>query len=80
MGILKEKYNCSVAALYEDDDEEKMLMGLFWQDRDMKRDFSNFPEMVFFDGTYKLLDINFTFYVFLVVDGNGKYFCFLTHL
>lgn len=66
--MLQSKFKCSVAALH---DEKKILQGLFWQDQDMKRDFQNFPELIFFDGTYKLLDINFTCYIFLVADGNG---------
>ncbi|KAG8175822.1 hypothetical protein JTE90_013373 [Oedothorax gibbosus] len=69
LSTLKNVHGCSVSALK---DNEDTLQGLFFQDKEMKKMYNNYPEVVFFDGTYKLLNINFTCYVFLIEDGNGS--------
>ena len=45
-------------------DMEDNLLGIFYQDSDMKNTFSSFPEILFVDATYK---VN----VLLIEDGNG---------
>ena len=53
-------------------DESNMLMGLFFQDSEMKNIFSSYPELVCIDATYKLLELRFPVYIMLVEDGNGQ--------
>lgn len=67
---LQDKYGCSVNVL----EENNVLQGIFFQDEIMKEMYSHFPEILFIDGTYKLLNIRFVCYIFLVEDGNGKNF------
>lgn len=52
--------------------EDNVLQGLFFQDEEMQRVFSAYPEIVFVDATYKLLELRFPVYVMLVEDGNGQ--------
>ncbi|KAG8176409.1 hypothetical protein JTE90_018401 [Oedothorax gibbosus] len=67
LDLLQNVHKCTVTALHD----KLLLQGLFFQDQEMKNMYMNFPEVLFFDGTYKLLDNKFTCYVFLVEDGNG---------
>jgi len=46
--------------------------GLFFQNNIMKNNFAAFPEIVFLDGTYKLLNFNDIVYSFLVEDSVGS--------
>ncbi|KAG8171930.1 hypothetical protein JTE90_004910 [Oedothorax gibbosus] len=68
LDVLQNVHNCSVSVLQE----SNVLQGIFFQDPDMMRMYGNFPELLFFDGTYKLLNNKFTCYIFLVQDGNGS--------
>lgn len=52
--------------------ESNMLMGLFFQDSEMKSVFNLYPEFVFLDATYKLLELRYPVYIILVEDGNGQ--------
>lgn len=56
---------------------------MFFQDEVMKNCFDSYPEIVFIDATYKLLDINTPVYVMLVEDSNGQseivFTCLLVH-
>lgn len=65
---LKNDYRCSVSIL----EENNILSAIFFQDEYMVASFNAFPDILFFDGTYKLLDIRFTCFIFLIEDGNGK--------
>ncbi|KAG8171394.1 hypothetical protein JTE90_018414 [Oedothorax gibbosus] len=67
LDVLQIGHNCSVSLLQE----SNVLQGIFLQDPEMMRMYGNFPELLFFDGTYKLLNNKFTCYIFLVQDGNG---------
>jgi len=53
-------------------DPEKHLQGLFWQDREMKKSFAAFPELVCIDATYKLLELGLPGYEMICVDPNGQ--------
>ena len=53
-------------------DELQNFKGMFFQDEAMKNCFNSYPEIVFIDATYKLLDINTPVYVMLVEDSNGQ--------
>lgn len=44
--------------------------GLFFQTNPMKNTFEAFPEFLALDGTYKLVDINVTVFLFLVEDSS----------
>lgn len=52
-------------------DKENYFKGLFFQDTSMKQCFSSYPEIVFLDATYKLLEIGLPTYLLLCEDSNG---------
>ena len=52
-------------------DEDCNMKGLFFQDPSMKQSFQAYPEIVFLDATYKLLQIGTPTYLMLVEDSNG---------
>ena len=52
-------------------DNEKNFKGLFFQDGSMKQCFSSYPEIIFLDATYKLLQIGLPIYLLLCEDSNG---------
>lgn len=51
---------------------ESVFHGIFFQDNEMKQVFSAYPEILFVDATYKLLELRFPVYVLLVEGGNGQ--------
>lgn len=53
-------------------DESKVFTGLFFQDAKMKYNFNCFPEIIFFDATYKLNELRMPLYLMLVIDSNGQ--------
>lgn len=53
-------------------DEEDNFVGLFFQDKYMKDDFQAYPEIIFFDGTYKLMDLRFPVYIIMIEDSMGQ--------
>ncbi|CAN7982721.1 unnamed protein product [Ixodes pacificus] len=53
-------------------DSDDVLVGLFYQDSDMKRAYENFPEVVFVDAIRKTNDKRMPLYVVLVEDSNGE--------
>lgn len=63
-----QKHNCQYEMLIEGDE----FRGLFFQNNIMKKNFAAFPEIVFLDGTYKLLNFNGVVYLFLVEDSVGS--------
>ncbi|KAF0703489.1 protein FAR-RED IMPAIRED RESPONSE 1-like, partial [Aphis craccivora] len=63
-----QKYNCQYEILIEDNE----FRGIFFQNNTMKSNFAAFPEIVFLDGTYKLLNFNGVVYLFLVEDSVGS--------
>ena len=54
-------------------DQEGDFKCLLYQDQYMKNVYSNFPELVMVDATYKLLDLRMPVYIFmLAIDGEGS--------
>jgi len=49
-----------------------MLLGIYFQDEEMKKMFDSYPEFVCIDATYKLLELCFPVYIMLVEDGNRQ--------
>lgn len=68
--ILKNVYNCNVKI--KCGGEDKHLIGLFFQDNVMEDTFAGFPEMIFVDGTYSLLDNKASVYLIMVEDSHGS--------
>jgi zinc finger SWIM domain-containing protein 3 len=52
--------------------EDRNLVGLFYQDLGMQQTFSEFPELLLIDATYKLNDLRMPLYLLMVVDSNGE--------
>uniref|UniRef100_A0A1X7VH59 ZSWIM1/3 RNaseH-like domain-containing protein n=1 Tax=Amphimedon queenslandica TaxID=400682 RepID=A0A1X7VH59_AMPQE len=52
--------------------EDSLLTGIFFQDKEMKDMFAAYPEILFIDATYRLLQIRFPVYLLLCEDGNGQ--------
>ena len=52
--------------------ESNLLVGIYFQDVEMKQIFSAYPELICIDTTYKLLELRFPVYIMLVKDGNGQ--------
>ncbi|KAH7972353.1 hypothetical protein HPB52_011186 [Rhipicephalus sanguineus] len=53
-------------------DSDDALIGLFYQDREMKKAHENFPEIVFVNAIHKKNDKRMPLYVVLVEDSNGE--------
>ena len=54
------------------EEDTSQLLGIYYQEQHMKKIFSDFPELLMIDSTYKLNDLRMPLYVLLVVDGNGE--------
>lgn len=52
--------------------DQQELDCIFFQDQRMKEYFNSYPDLLMFDGTYKLNDRRMPLVVMLVVDGNGE--------
>ena len=52
--------------------ESNLLVGIYFQDVEMKQIFSAYPELICIDATCKLLELRFPVYIMLVEDGNGQ--------
>ena len=52
--------------------ESNVLLGIYFQDEQMKQVFAAYPELLCIDATYKLLELRFPVYIMLVEDGNGQ--------
>ena len=68
VAFLRSKHNCSVDILA---DENDIFCGIFIQDPEMRETFAAFPEILFLDATYKLLELSYPVYLFLCEDSNG---------
>ena len=53
-------------------DQEGDFKCLLYQDQYMKNVYSNFPELVMVDATYKLLDLRMPVYIMLAIDKEGS--------
>lgn len=49
-----------------------VLLGIYFQDQQMKNILNAYPEMICVDATYKLLELRFPVYIILIEDGNGQ--------
>ncbi|XP_065886150.1 zinc finger SWIM domain-containing protein 3-like isoform X3 [Dysidea avara] len=68
VNLLTDKYGASVEVFCNKDNE---FRGLFFQDLQMREAFDAYPEIVFVDATYKLLQLGVPIYLFLCEDSNG---------
>lgn len=66
--LLQDKYHSTIRILA---DENNDLRAIFSKDGEMKRCFSNYPEIIFTDTTYKLLGTWMSCLLIIVEDGNG---------
>ena len=53
-------------------DENNTLQGLYFQDQSMIDTFHSYPEILFVDATYKLLELSLPLYLFMCEDSNGS--------
>ena len=53
-------------------DEKNVLQGIYYQKKIVQEMFSNFPELLLTNATYKLNDLRMPLYIMMVVDGNGE--------
>ena len=53
-------------------DKDKNFKGLFFQDSQMRQAFEAYPELIFIDATYKLLELGLPTYLLLCEDSNGQ--------
>ena len=67
--ILAYVVGCDVQ-VYSDD--QNNFQGLFFQDKIMKEVFEAYPELIFVDATYKLLNLGFPTFFVLSEDSNGQ--------
>ena len=52
-------------------DENATFIGLYYQDRLMRKVYVSFPELLMCDATYKMNDMRMPLFIMLGVDGNG---------
>ena len=53
-------------------DSDGVFTGIFYQDAQMLRMYSLFPEVVMCDATYKLTNLRMPVYILLGIDGDGQ--------
>ena len=53
-------------------DEDKNFKGLFFLDSQMKQLFGAYPELIFSNATYKLMELGLPMYLLLCEDSNGQ--------
>ena len=66
---LRSVHKCSVDICTSENGED--FCGIFVQDDDMRKTFAAFPEIIFLDATYKLLELQFPVYLFSCEESNG---------
>ena len=66
--ILRNDYNATVDVC---SDVEGNFIGLLLQDKDMQEVFNAYPEILFVDATYKLLELQLPLYILAVEESNG---------
>lgn len=59
-----------IAELVKNDDN--ILLGIFYQDKEMKRVFNCYPEILFVDAIHKVSSRRMPLYIFAVEDSNGE--------
>lgn len=63
------EYSCDVELRKN---SANVLQRIFIQDEEMKKIFGTYPEIIFADSTYKLLDVELPIFILMVEDGNGQ--------
>jgi zinc finger SWIM domain-containing protein 3 len=61
--------NSTVTVVVNDENE---LIGIYYQDGNMKHFYSSYPEVILCDATYKLNNLRMPLYVIAVIDGNNN--------
>lgn len=64
------KVDSAVVKVFRNEDNE--LDSIFFQDERMRAMFSAYPDVLLFNGTYKLNDRRMSLVVVMVIDGNGE--------
>ncbi|KAH8025880.1 hypothetical protein HPB51_013585 [Rhipicephalus microplus] len=67
--MLQEKHNATVRLLT---DENRELQAVYFQDDVMKKSFQCWPEVIFIDATYKLLETRMSCFLVIIENGNGE--------
>ena len=62
----------NIVTEYATDEKDNILSGIFIQDIEMQQVFEKYPEVILVDGTHKTNNLDFPFYAFGVIDGNGE--------
>lgn len=70
--IVKEMKSIKGAVVKVLHNEQQELEAIYIQDCRMKTFFENYPDLLMFDGTYKLNDRRMPLIVLLIIDGNGE--------
>lgn len=68
VNVLQNECNCDEL----NENFSKQLQGIFIQDNEMKDSFKNYPELIFADSTYKLLDLELPIFILMVENSNGE--------
>ncbi|KAJ8965977.1 hypothetical protein NQ314_003805 [Rhamnusium bicolor] len=77
LNILEEYPNSYVKIMT---DEVDTLQGIYFQTHQMKRCFSNYPELLLLDATHKLNNLRMPLYILMGIDGNGQVFVACTFI
>ncbi|XP_074108513.1 zinc finger SWIM domain-containing protein 3-like [Cotesia typhae] len=67
--LLHDKYGCITKVKASDRNE---FEALFFTNSDMQKSVTNWPEILFVDGTYKLFNLRYTLYLLIIQNGNGR--------
>lgn len=67
---LLKRSECSTVEVLKNEDET--LLGIFYQDQEMRNTYKAYPEIFFLDAIYKVNDRRMPLYVMLVENGNGE--------
>eukprot|EP00477_Mikrocytos_mackini_P002542 GAHX01002874.1.p1 GENE.GAHX01002874.1~~GAHX01002874.1.p1 ORF type:complete len:675 (-),score=108.52 GAHX01002874.1:37-2061(-) len=62
--------------------EDGMLMGVLYQSLEMKENFQRYGQLAVLDSTFKLTNLNWTFFILLGIDSNLRsvpFFCFVVY-
>ena len=66
------KCNGAFVKLQTDGSADNTLTGLFFQDSRMRQVFSEYPEFLCIDATYKVNDLRMPLYLLIIENGNGQ--------
>ena len=63
-------YTGAIVEIFKD--SENVLQGIYFQTKMWRKMFSNYPELLMIDATYKLNNLRMPLYILMVVDSNGE--------